>query len=196
MRPSQRARSPYGCANSASICSAWPGHKLYAPKGVGALFVRRGVELTPLVHGGGHENGRRAGTESALLAAGLGAACRLAETDPCGDRQRGLRDRLWNGLRARLGRPHLAERPPDVAAANTLNVGFTGRYGDEILAQMPEIAASTGSACHTGERAISPVLAAMGVPPVVGHGAVRFSVGRGTTEADVDAAAERIAGCR
>ena len=79
------------------------GHKLYAPKGVGALFVRRGVTLPPLVHGGGHEDGRRAGTESALLAAGLGAACRLAETAPCEDRLRGLRDRLWNGLAARLG---------------------------------------------------------------------------------------------
>ena len=172
------------------------GHKLYAPKGVGALFVRRGVELTPLVHGGGHEEGRRAGTESALLATGLGAACHLAETDPCGDRLRDLRDRLWNELRAKLGDRILLNGHPTLRLPNTLNVGFTGRYGDEILARMPEIAASTGSACHTGERALSPVLAAMGVPPAVGHGAIRLSVGRGTTEADVDAAVDRIARCR
>ena len=171
------------------------GHKLYAPKGVGALFVRRGVTLTPLVHGGGHEAGRRAGTESALLAAGLGAACELAETDPCGDRLRGLRDRLWNGLRARLGDRAVLNGHPDRRLPNTLNVSFPGRYGDEILARMPEIAASTGSACHTGERALSPVLAAMGAPPAVGHGAVRLSVGRGTTEGEIDAAVERIAGC-
>ena len=171
------------------------GHKLYAPKGVGALFVRRGVTLTPLLHGGGHEGGRRAGTESALLAAGLGAACELAEADPCGDRLRGLRDRLWNGLRARLGGRVVLNGHPDRRLPNTLNVSVPGRYGDEILARMPEIAASTGSACHTGERALSPVLAAMGVAPAVGHGAVRLSVGRGTTAAEVDAAVERIAGC-
>ena len=171
------------------------GHKLYAPKGVGALFVRRGVTLTPLVHGGGHEGGRRAGTESALLAAALGAACRLAETDPCEDRLRGLRDRLWNGLRARLGDRVVLNGHPDRRLPNTLNVSLTGCYGDEILARVPEIAASTGSACHTGQRTLSPVLAAMGVPPAVGHGAVRLSVGRGTTEGQVDAAVERIAGC-
>ena len=172
------------------------GHKLYAPKGVGALFVRRGVELTPLVHGGGHEEGRRAGTESALLATGLGAACLLAETDPCEHRLHGLRDRLWNGLRARLGDRVALNGHPTLRLPNTLNVGLTGRYGDEVLARMPEIAASTGSACHAGERALSPVLAAMGVPPAVGHGAVRFSVGRGTTLAEIDAAVERIARCR
>ena len=171
------------------------GHKLYAPKGVGALFVRRGVTLTPLVHGGGHEEGRRAGTESALLAAGLGAACHLAETAPCEEHLRGLRDRLWNGLAARLGDRLVLNGHPTRRLPNTLNVGFTGRYGDEILARMPEIAASTGSACHTGERTLSPVLAAMGVPPAVGHGAIRFSVGRGTTAAEIDAAVERIARC-
>ena len=171
------------------------GHKLYAPKGVGALFVRRGVTLASLVHGGGHEGGRRAGTESALLAAGLGAACHLAETDPCEDRLRELRDRLWNGLRARLGDRVVLNGHPDRRLPNTLNVSLTGCYGDEILARVPEIAASTGSACHTGQRTLSPVLAAMGVPPAVGHGAVRLSVGRGTTEGQVDAAVERIAGC-
>ena len=171
------------------------GHKLYAPMGVGALFVRRGVKLTPLVHGGGHENGRRAGTESALLATGLGAACHLAETDPCEVRVRGLRDRLWDGLRARLGDRAVLNGHPARRLPNTLNVSFPGRYGDEILARLPEIAASTGSACHTGERSLSPVLTAMGAAPAIGHGAVRLSVGRGTTEAEIDAAVERIAGC-
>ncbi len=171
------------------------GHKLYAPKGVGALFVRRGVALPPLVHGGGHEDGRRAGTESALLATGLGAACHLAETDPCGERLRDLRDRLWRGLQSRLGDRVVLNGHPTRRLPNTLNVGFPGRHGDDILARVPEIAASTGSACHAGGRVLSPVLAAMGVPPAVGHGAIRLSVGRGTTEAEIDDAVERIAGC-
>ena len=171
------------------------GHKLYAPKGVGALFVRRGVALPPLMHGGGHEDGRRAGTESALLATGLGAACHLAETNPCGERLRDLRDRLWRGLQSRLGERVVLNGHPTRRLPNTLNVGFPGRHGDDILARVPEIAASTGSACHSGGRVLSPVLAAMGVPPAVGHGAIRLSVGRGTTEAEIDDAVERIAGC-
>ena len=164
------------------------GHKLYAPKGVGALYVRRGTALEPLIHGAGHEAGRRAGTESALLAAGLGAACRLARER---DHMTGVapwRDRLWNGLRARFGDGVLLNGHAEERLPNTLNVAFVGRVGAEILAGCPEIAASTGSACHAGRIEPSPVLAAMGVAPEVGMGAVRFSLGRETTADEVDAA--------
>lgn len=164
------------------------GHKLYAPKGVGALHVRRGTALEPLIHGAGHEGGRRAGTESALLAAGLGAACRLARER---DHMTGVapwRDRLWHGLRARFGDGVVQNGHPEHRLPNTLNVAFVGRVGAEILAACPEIAASTGSACHAGRIEPSPVLAAMGVVPEVGMGAVRFSLGRETTADEVDAA--------
>ncbi len=162
------------------------GHKLYAPKGIGALYVRGGVTLTPLIHGGGHERGQRAGTESALLATGLGTACRLAASSPCGDRLLALRERFWQALRDRFGDGVVLNGHPTLRLPNTLNVAFPGRFGDEILAQLDGVAASTGSACHTGDRTMSPVLAAMGAPSKIGFGAVRFSLGRTTTEAEVD----------
>ncbi|MDP6579214.1 MAG: cysteine desulfurase family protein [Vicinamibacterales bacterium] len=171
------------------------GHKLYAPKGIGALYVRRGVTLTPLIHGGGHERGQRAGTESALLAAGLGAACRLAESAPCGDRLLTLREQFWTALRDTFGdrvvlNGHMTRRLP-----NTLSVAFRGRFGDEILARLDGVAASTGSACHTGDRTMSPVLAAMGVPSDIGFGTIRFSLGRTTTEAEIDHVAGQLETC-
>ena len=169
------------------------GHKFYAPKGIGVLFVRRGVTLTPLIHGGGHERGQRAGTESALLAAGLGAACRLAETDSCGDRLGALRDRFWHGLRDRLGDRVVLNGHPTARLPNTLSVSFPGMVGDEILTRLPGVAASTGSACHAGLRSTSPVLAAMGVPADLALGTIRFSVGRGTTADEVDNVVNRVA---
>ena len=168
------------------------GHKLYAPKGVGALFVRRGVQIEPLIHGAGHESGRRAGTESALLAVGLGEACELARDLSPMDRVRGLREHFWRELQSRFGNRialngHLTHRLP-----NTLNVSFIGRVGSEILEQLDGVAASTGSACHSGRIELSPVLAAMGVAPEVGMGAIRFSLGRGTTREEIDAVVERL----
>jgi cysteine desulfurase len=168
------------------------GHKLYAPKGVGALFVRDGVMLEPLVHGAGHESGRRAGTENALFDVALGAACRLARIDPCADRLRALRDQLWERLRSAFGEKvvcngHTTERLP-----NTLNVSFPDHIGQEILDRLPELAASTGSACHAGSHSQSPVLCAMGVPPRIGLGTIRFSVGRTTTAEEIEAAVELL----
>jgi len=163
------------------------GHKLYAPKGVGALYVRRGVELPPLIHGAGHENGRRAGTESALLTAALGEAAVLAGDPAPLQRIEALRDRFWTSLRESFGDGVVLNGHPDHRLPNTLNVSFVGRVGPDILVAMPQVAASTGSACHAGRVELSPVLAAMGVPPEVGMGAVRFSLGRNTTNADVDA---------
>jgi cysteine desulfurase len=171
------------------------GHKLYGPKGVGALYIRRGVALPSLIQGGDHEQGRRAGTESALLATGLGAACLLAETDSSGERITCLRDRLWHGLTARLGDRVVLNGHPTERLPNTLSVSFPGLVGEEILQQLPDVAASTGSACHTGLRSMSPVLAAMGLPADVGLGTIRFSLGRSTTKAEIDSVVAQVATC-
>jgi cysteine desulfurase len=169
------------------------GHKMYAPKGIGALYVRNGVEVEPLVHGAGHEGGRRAGTESALLCAALGKACALASDLTDMERIRTLRDRFWQDLQELFGNTVRLNGHPQERLPNTLNVSFVGHVGAEVLAAIPEVAASTGSACHSGRVELSPVLEAMGVAPEVGMGAIRFSLGRGTTEEDIDAA---IAGLR
>jgi cysteine desulfurase len=162
------------------------GHKLYAPKGVGALYMRQGVRLEPLIHGGGHEGGRRAGTESALLTAGLGAACALAARLGTLPEIERLRDRLWESLRAAFGEGVVLNGHPTLRLPNTLNVSFVGRDGGAILARLTGVAASTGSACHSGRVELSPVLAAMAVSENVGMGAIRFSLGRSTTELEID----------
>lgn len=162
------------------------GHKLYAPKGVGALYVRRGITLEPLIHGAGHEQGRRAGTESALLAVGLGTACALAQDLAPMSRVRALRDSFWKALHDRFGDRVVLNGPVEHRLPNTLNVSFVGMVGAEVLAKLDGVAASTGSACHAGRVELSPVLAAMGVPETIGMGAVRFSLGRQTTDAEID----------
>jgi len=162
------------------------GHKLYAPKGIGALYIRAGTTLEPLVHGAGHEQGRRAGTESAMLAAALGEACRLARDRSQMASIRGLRDRFWSALHQRFGDRVALNGHPEQRLPNTLNVSFVGRDGAEVLARLEGVAASTGSACHSGRVELSPVLAAMRVPERVGMGAVRFSLGRGTTGEEID----------
>jgi cysteine desulfurase len=162
------------------------GHKFYAPKGVGALYVRGGVALEPLIHGAAHEAGRRAGTESALLIAALGEAARLAADLTDVPRIQELRDRLWLRIRDKFGdrvvlNGHVERRLP-----NTLNVSFAGRVGAEVLGALEGVAASTGSACHADRVELSPVLDAMRVKPEVGMGAVRFSLGRATTDEEID----------
>jgi cysteine desulfurase len=161
------------------------GHKVYAPKGIGALYVRRGVEIEPLIHGAGHEAGRRAGTECALLAAGLGKACEVAKNWIGMPAIQALRDLLWDRLEADFGNQVVLNGHPSRRLPNTLNVSFVGRVGADILAAMPDVAASTGSACHAGRVTLSPVLQAMQVAPDVGMGAIRFSLGRSTTEGEV-----------
>ncbi len=167
------------------------GHKLYAPKGVGVLYVRRGVRLEPLLHGAGHESGRRAGTENVPYIVGLGAACVIARCSlpEASERLRQLRDRLWERLRAGLGDRISLNGHPEKRLPNTLNVNFAGCVGSELLERTPEVAASTGSACHEGKVTQSPVLCAMGVPPALGRGALRLTVGRFTTEDEIDRAA-------
>ncbi len=162
------------------------GHKLYAPKGIGALYVRGGTALEPLIHGAGHEQGRRAGTESVMLAVGLGEACaQMADFSAVGQMQ-ALRDHFWDALRVVFGEAVVLHGHPEHRLPNTLNVSFVGRVGAEVLRQLPGVAASTGSACHAGRVQLSPVLAAMGVPEHVGMGAVRFSLGRDTTRDEID----------
>ena len=168
------------------------GHKMYAPKGVGALYVRAGVKLESLIHGAGHESGRRAGTESAMLAAGLGAASALAQDLEWTNRVRELRDRFWTSLHERFGDRVLLNGHPEHRLPNTLSVSFVGRNGADLLAAINGVAASTGSACHSGRVETSPVLRAMGVPAHIAAGAVRFSLGRGTTLEEIDEAIGRI----
>jgi cysteine desulfurase len=169
------------------------GHKLYAPKGVGALYIRAGTRLESLIHGAGHESGRRAGTESALLATALGTASALAADLNSTDVTRRLRDELWQGLKERCGDRVVLNGHPERRLPNTLNVSFVGHTGADILAAIPEIAASTGSACHSGRVELSPVLRAMGISEEVGRGAIRFSLGRGTTPGEIQDAVERMA---
>jgi len=168
------------------------GHKLYAPKGVGALFVRRGVRLEPLIRGAGHESGRRAGTESAMLTVGLGKACELASDLAPMDRVGALRDHFRQELRAHFGNRVILNGHPVHILPNTLNVSFVGHVGADILRRLNGVAASTGSACHAGRVELSPVLEAMGVAPDAGMGAIRFSLGRGTARDEIDAVIERL----
>ncbi len=168
------------------------GHKLYAPKGIGALYIRRGIAVEPLIHGAGHERGRRAGTESALLAAALGKACEIAQPWIGMPGVQRLRDLFWDRLRTAFGSQVILNGHPGRRLPNTLNVSFVGRNGAEVLARMPAVAASTGSACHSGEITLSPVLKAMGIAPEAGMGAIRFSLGRSTALEEIEEAAAEL----
>ncbi len=162
------------------------GHKLYAPKGVGALYVRRGTCLERFVHGASHEGGRRAGTENVLLDVALGAACETAVKWVGMLEVRALRDRFEAALRQAFGERVSVNGDGAERLPNTSSVNFVGRIGAEVLTGLPGVAASTGSACHAGSVELSPVLAAMGVPAEHGMGAVRFSLGRSTTWEELD----------
>ena len=162
------------------------GHKLYGPKGVGALFVREHVRLEPLIHGASHELGRRAGTENILLDVGLGAACATAQSWLGMESVLQLRDLFWNMLQDAFGDRIALNGHPSERLPNTLNVSFIGRAGSEILARVENVAASTGSACHSGSVELSPVLKAMKTPSQVGMGAIRFSLGRTTTREEIE----------
>lgn len=168
------------------------GHKLYAPKGVGALYVRDGTAIEPLIHGAGHESGRRAGTENVLLDVGLGKACEIAEQWVGMPTVKNLRDLFWDELQAAFGEEVVLNGHPTERLPNTLNVSFVGRSGGEILGGLDGVAASTGSACHEGAVELSPVLKAMGTPPEVGMGAIRFSLGRGTSREEIDRVVELV----
>lgn len=169
------------------------GHKFYAPAGIGALVVRRGVPLVATTFGGGQERGLRSGTEPVALAVALGAACALASRTNAteGPRQIALREALW--MRLSAGIPGIVRSGASVATLpNTLHVRIPGVTGAAMLARAPEVAASTGSACHADDHAASGVLGAMGVPALEAAGALRLSLGRMTTHADVERAATAL----
>jgi len=170
------------------------GHKVYAPKGIGALYIRGGISIEPLIHGAGHEFGRRAGTENVIFDVGLGKACAVAKADlPRYQREVcQLRDLFQQELEKRFGDRIVLNGHPEQRLPNTLNVNFRGVIGAELLEKLPEIAASTGAACHSGEVELSSVLKAMGVPEELGMGAVRFSLGRYTTREEIERAVELI----
>jgi len=169
------------------------GHKLYAPKGVGALYVRTGTAIEPVVRGAGHEKGLRPGTENVAFIAGLGKACAIAleDLDEESKRIQRLRDRFWN---------HLAEAIPGIEQngdtenrlPNTLNVRFPGVSGNALLEATPSIAASTGSACHSAGESASSVITAMGIPEEIALGSVRLSLGRCNTQDEIDQAATAL----
>ncbi|MDR6552649.1 cysteine desulfurase family protein [Paenibacillus qinlingensis] len=168
------------------------GHKLYAPKGVGALIIKEGTAVTPHNHGASHESGRRAGTENVPYIVGLGKAIELAYSrDNIADTL-ALTNLMWERLSEAFQSRIRRNGHPDQRLPNTLNVSFLDRIGQEILAQIPEIAATTGSACHTGSSAMSPVLKAMELTPEVAAGTVRFSVGRYTTMEEIERACALI----
>jgi len=162
------------------------GHKVYAPKGIGAIYIREGTKIESFVHGAGHEAGRRAGTENVLLAVALGAACEVARKWVGMPQVKTLRDRFWKGINGIFGERVTLNGHPTERLPNTLNVNFVGRVGADVLMALPGVAASTGSACHAGSVTLSPVLAAMGVPPAEGMGAVRFSLGRATNWGELE----------
>ncbi len=168
------------------------GHKVYAPKGVGALYIRRGTSIEPLIHGASHESGRRAGTENVLLITGLGKACEIAKKYSDDVKIRDLRDRFWKLLQENFGSGIVLNGHPSHRLPNTLNVSFVGKSGGEILSRLDGVAASTGSACHAGSVELSPVLKAMGVSPEVGMGAIRFSLGRTTTIQELEGAVQLL----
>jgi cysteine desulfurase len=169
------------------------GHKVYAPKGIGALYVRKGVTLPPLLVGAGQEHGRRPGTENVAYSVGLGEACRLARTALEKSPQIGaVADHLLRQLEQAVPGIVLVGHPTE-RLPNTLNVLFPGVSGRRLLQICPDVLASNGSACHADNEEPSAILLALGIPPDQALGTVRLSVGRTTTIEDATTAAARLA---
>ncbi|MHB0957413.1 MAG: cysteine desulfurase family protein [Pirellulaceae bacterium] len=177
------------------------GHKLYAPKGIGALFVRQSVDIEPVLHGAGHEKGLRPGTENVPHIVGLGAAALLAaqelernDEERQSERLTRLRDRLCDTLQQVIGERlavHGAQAP---RLPNTLSVNFPQVLGSELLHRIPELCASTGAACHSTGTSISATLRAMGLSPSAARGTIRLSLGWPTTQEEVERAASLLLG--
>ncbi len=165
------------------------GHKCYAPKGVGALYRRPGTPINPVLLGAGQEHGLRPGTENVAGIVGLGAACDLARTHLTAETKQlaCLRHTLWQLLNAAV--PGLVRHTPEVALPNTLTVSFPGVLGRDVLAHAAGLAASTGSACHSGQETPSATLLAMGVPPATALGSVRLSWAAPQLATDISTAA-------
>jgi cysteine desulfurase len=168
---------------------ALSGHKLHAPQGIGALYVRKGISLSPMIIGGGQEQGRRAGTSAVPNIVGLGAACRLAREDDDHSRIERMRNRLEDEILKQIPNARLngiADRSKRLP--NTSNISFEYVDGQNILMHLDQagICVSTGSACHSTTHESSPTLRAMNVPYTAAQGSIRFSVGRYNTDADIE----------
>ena len=171
------------------------GHKIYAPKGVGALYIRQGVEIEPFLHGAGHERGIRSGTENTPYLVGLGQAMSLTAEFISGDGPKAmerLRDAFAAKLQAGIGQEFSVNAADAPRLPNTLSANFPGVIGHELLARCPDVCASTGAACHYGETRRSATLTAIDLPPKIAAGTVRLSLGRGTTADEIDQAAEML----
>ena len=169
------------------------GHKLYAPKGIGALYIRPGVKLEKLMHGANHEQDRRAGTENVIQMAGLGKACELIGQNlgAYARHMEAMRDRLERGL-LRAGMDARINGHPERRLPNTLSISFRGVEADRVLASLPAVAASAGAACRSDQVEVSHVLAAMNIPKEYAMGTLRLTVGRFTTEDEIDRAIAEI----
>ena len=170
------------------------GHKVYAPKGVGALFIRDGLKLSNLMHGAGQEAGVRPGTENVLEIVGLGKACEIAKRDLESNRlhMQQMRDRLFEGLK-KICAPLRLNGHPDQRLPNTLSLSFRDLEANRILDEIgPRVAASAGAACHSDTVEVSQALKAMAVPIEWAQGTLRLTTGRMTTEADIDTAVQVI----
>ena len=171
-------------------------HKFYAPKGAGALYIRRGIKLEPLIHGGGHEKGLRAGTENAAFAVALGKAAELAQTRQrlCDSEVRPLRDRLHRTILSSVPNA-LLNGHPDERLPNTLNLSFPGIDSTKVQAAVRDrIACSTGCGCHAGKTAPSATLLALGRDEGLATAALRLTLGIETTEVEIDEAASVLVG--
>ncbi len=170
------------------------GHKVYAPKGIGALYIQKPLTLEPFCHGAGQEDGRRAGTENVIEIVGLGKACEIAHRDLEKNmaHMTRLRNRLHDGITAKVDRVRLNGHP-ELRLPNTLSLSFYGLEANRILEEIGlEVAASAGAACHSDTVEISHVLTAMHIPEDWAKGTVRFSIGKMTTEAEIDRAIEVV----
>jgi cysteine desulfurase len=176
---------------------ALSGHKLHAPQGIGALYVRQGIQLPPFIIGGAQEKGRRAGTPAVPNIVGLGAACELARTSDVHQQTLELRNRLEDGILKNISNA-LLNGPADRSQRlpNTSNISFQYVEGENIMMLLDEagICVSTGSACHSGLHQASPTLRAMNVPYTAAQGSIRFSLGRYNTEAEIDHTLEVLPG--
>ena len=169
------------------------GHKLYAPKGIGALYIRPDVQLEKLMHGANHEQNRRAGTENVIQMAGLGKACELIERNLTryANHMTTMRNRLERGL-LDFSPDARVNGHPEKRLPNTASIAFRGLEADRILANLPTVAASAGAACHSDQVEVSHVLQAMNVPTEYAMGTLRLSVGRFTTEEEIDRAIAEV----
>jgi cysteine desulfurase len=169
--------------------ASFSAHKIYGPKGVGAIYIKKGTKIAPQLHGGHHEMSKRAGTENVAGIVGFGRAAQLAKKELAEERKKlsELRDYLYKGIVSKIDYVSL-NGDPLKCLPNTLNVGFKYLEGESIILNldMEGIAVSTGSACTSGSLEPSHVLTAMGVDPADAQGSIRFSLGRDNTKEDMD----------